>query len=383
MGRDAARRGFWRGAGFVLWMAPGRLRRHSVNMRLHRKHKSALLGFGFVALAVGFGVAASARYADSQKERRRLEQERGELKPPEPRPVMVESRALVLRRTYSVEIAPWISARAPSEVAGRVVKTRAEAGQPVKAGDPLIEIDDRRARIALEEAEARDAEAKRLLAEARRLRSSNVVSASQLEAAAAEARIAAARLADARDHLERHVIRAPFDGVVNQRFVDEGDAVAPNEPAVSVLALDRLRLRFDVAAADLAAFRPGAVVTVRPGLPRASPREARVAFVAPSADPVTRLFRVEAEMPNTGEPLPGGLQGTVEAEVAVFPEGPVLPAAAVRFRGRGAVVLVASDEGATEAGPAMSEREVEVGPEVDGFYPVLAGIEAGERIYIR
>lgn len=346
-------------------------------MRLSRKTKSAVLGFAVVTFAAGFVLTAFTRYLDAQQRRRLAEEERAELRPPAPRAVEVESRALALRRTYSCELAPWMTARAPAEAGGRVVGVYAEAGRRVKAGEALMETDARRARIALAEAEARHAEALRLLGEAERLKGSGAAPVSRYEAAAAEARVAAARLEEARDFVERHTVRAPFDGVVRERLADLGDAVAAGQAVVVVDALDRLRVRFDVAAPDLGAFRPGAVVRVRPGLPRAGEREARVAFVAGAADPGTRLFRVEAELANEADPLPGGLDGTIEAEVEVFPEGPVVPAAAVRFRGRHAVVL------AEAPGGGMEEREIVTGPEADGFYPVLSGLRAGERIFVR
>ncbi len=352
-------------------------------MALHRKIKNAFLGFLFIAFAVGFSLVASVRYAESKKEQKRLEQERGELRPPEPYAVPVKSRALVLKRSFAVDIAPWISARVPAEVAGRVINTFVEVGQQVGVGDPLIEIDSRRAHITLEEAEARYAEALRLLSEAERLRTTNVVSPSQREAVASEARIATARLEEARDHVARHMVRAPFDGVINQRLVDEGDAVSQNEPVVVLVDVKRLRVKFDVSASDLSAFIPGKAVAIRPGLPRAAERQARVAFVSPAADPATRLFRIEAELANQTDPIPGGLHGTIEAEVAVFPEGPVLPAAAVRFSGKAARVLVPNPSALEKRGPLLIEREIVVGPEVDGYYPVLSGIAAGESIFIR
>jgi hypothetical protein len=56
----------------------------------------------------------------------------------------------------------------------------------------------------------------------------------------------------------------------------------------------------------------------------------------------------------------------------------VVPASAVRFAGRDAVVLKAPGDG----GDPVPVKIV-VGPEVDGIFPVFEGLEEGDRILIR
>jgi multidrug efflux pump subunit AcrA (membrane-fusion protein) len=104
---------------------------------------------------------------------------------------------------------------------------------------------------------------------------------------------------------------------------------------------------------------------------------AKVDYVSRSSDPVTKMFQVEAVVDNAGGEMAGGLQGVVEAGVEIFPNGPVAPAAAVRFSGRDAEVLV--DEGQLKP----VSRRITVGPEIDGEYPVIDGLKAGDRIFVR
>lgn len=344
---------------------------------MSRKTKRVILGFAAVVLAVAFVIIGSFRYLDSQRERQRYEQQRSELKPPPPVPVTIRSEALNRQRRFTAELVPWTDAGVPAEVSGRVIETAVEAGQTVKAGDVLIRLDPVPARIAVDLTRARHTEALRLLSEAETLQKNRVVSRTAFEAALAEARVTKAQLEDAEDRLRRHTITAPFDGVVNQRLVDTGDAVNINQPVVRMVDLERLRVRFDVTERELAAFRPGTQLTIRGLSGREGPFEATVQFVAGSADPATRLFRVEAELDNRAARLPGGLQGVVDAPIEIFPRGPVVPAAAVRFAGRDAVVL--KDEG---TGDPVATRIV-VGPEIDGVFPVLEGLREGDRVFIR
>jgi len=340
---------------------------------LSKRTKRTVLGFLAVFFVVVIVLAGAGRFMEARRERQRYDAQRAELKPPDPVSRVIEERPLRRERKFSADVNPWTEASVPAEMAGTVVETLVEAGQPVKAGDVLVRLDDRRAKIAVELARAGHAEAQRLLAEAERLQKSRVVSQTAYEAAASEARASRARLDDAQDFLERHAVKAPFDGVVNRRMVDVGDAVNPNEEVAEVVDVNKLRVVFDVADTDLGAFKPGREISLRLLGGGSDTLRPTVRFVSRSADPATRLFRVEAELVNPG--IPGGLQGMVDAEVEVFPAGPVVPAAAVRFTGRDAMVL--KDEG----GPVPAR--IVVGPEIEGVFPVLEGLKAGDRVFIQ
>jgi len=346
-------------------------------MLLSRRTKRVILGFTAVSILVVFVVVAAGRFLSGVAERQRYEQERAELKPPEPLVVEIIEKPLVRVKKYSADLVPWKQAMVPSEVTGRVIETAVEAGQVVAKGETLVKVEDRRAKIALELTQARHEEAMRLLGEAERLQKSNVVSQTQYESVFSEAKITKAQLDEAKDTLDRHTVKAPFDGVVNQRLVDEGDAVNVNQAVVEMVDVKQLRVKFMVAGNDLTAFPPGRDVDVRLLSGSRERVAAKVDYVSRSSDPATKMFQVEAVVENADGKMAGGLQGVVEAEVEIFPNGPVAPAAAVRFSGREAEVLM--DKG--EAKP-VSQR-ITVGPEIDGEYPVIEGLKAGDRIFIR
>ncbi len=343
---------------------------------LHKRTKRIALGVAAVVLLVLAVLLASNRYIAGQRERQRLETERKELKPPAPVSVEIASEPLVRTRSFTADLRPWIQADVPAEVQGRVLETFVEAGQSVKKGDPLVKLDDTRARISREAVLARHTEASRLLVEAERLQKSRVVSQTAYEAALAEVRVSRALLDEARDTLDRHTVRAPFSGVVNERLVDPGDAVNVNQPVAHLVDLEKLRVYLHVGESDLPAFPPGKILPLRLASGRQGPLGAEVVFASRSADPSTRLFRIEAMLDNPGLALPGGIQGTVETDVEVFPAGPVVPAAAVRFSGNNATVTLEGREAAVQT-------PVRLGPEIDGRFPVLEGLKAGDRVLIQ
>ena len=343
---------------------------------LHKRTKRIALGVAAVVLLVLTVLLASNRYIAAQRERQRMETERKELVPPAPEAVEVVSESLVRMRSFTADIRPWIQANVPAEVQGRVLETFVEAGQKVKKGDPLVKLDETRARITLDAVLARHTEATRLLVETERLQKSRVVSQTAYEAALAEVRVSRALLDEARHTLDRHTITAPFSGVVNERLVDPGDAVNVNQPIARVVDLEKLRVYLHVGESDLSAFPPGKILSLQLGSGRHGTLQPEVLFTSRSAEPATRLFRVEAILDNATLSIPGGIQGTVETEVEVFPEGPVVPAAAVRFTGNEASVLL-------EEGNSTTRSPVRLGPEIDGRFPVLEGLKAGDRVLIQ
>lgn len=343
---------------------------------LHRRTKRAALGFLALALVVAGVLSGTNRYLDAQKEKRRSEMERKELLAPPPVPVEVVSLPLERVRKFTAALVPWMTAGVPAEVAGRVASVFVEAGNRVSAGEVLIELDATRAQILLDAAALRLTETERLLKEAGRLREANAISSTAYESALSESRIARAQYAEALDTVERHKVKAPFDGTVNARLVDIGDAVNVNQPVVELVDLDKLRVELLVAESDLPAFLPGGKLALRLSSGRGGVLEPVVRFVGRSADPATRLFKVEAVLDNTGHDLPGGIQGHVEANVQEFPDGPVVPAVAVRFAGADAIVMVDTPEGPRPV-------KIKVGPEIQGKFPVLEGLKPGDKVYIQ
>lgn len=346
-------------------------------MKFSRRKKRVILGFLALLFVVFFVIIGSFRFAESIREKQRYEEERAALVPPPPNFVVVENKSMPRIRRYAAQLRPWAQAGVAAEASGRVVETLVEAGDFVEEGTPLVRLDDRLASIAVDQARAQYEESVRLLEEASRLLETRAISRSAFETQSAAVSLDHANLEEARERLSRHEVRAPFSGFVDERLVDKGDAVNLNQPVVRLVDLEKLRVEFFVGERELESFEKGTRLELRL---TARPGEVfypAVDFQARSADPSTRLFRIEAVFENTEKPLPGGLQGVVEAAIEQYQNFPFVPAAAVRFEGRRSRVWKMD----TDTGEG-SVVEIRVGPEIDGFYPVLEGLRSGDTLLI-
>jgi RND family efflux transporter MFP subunit len=174
-----------------------------------------------------------------------------------------------------------------SEVGGTVIEVAARVGARVRAGDPLVRVDPgmaggdvRAARAKLEQqrsavtrAQADVAEASDLVARLQAV--AGGVSDRALLAARTRQEQAQAALGEAQAGLgvnevdlgqrvnrsEKHVIRAPFDGVVAARFVDPGALVAPGQVVARVITED-FYVRFAMPPEDARKRRAGFSVQV-------------------------------------------------------------------------------------------------------------------------
>ena len=147
--------------------------------------------------------------------------------------------------------------------------------------------------------------------------------------AAAETAVAMGRKA-----LHDSVVRAPFDGLIVKRLVNEGEyaSVMPATPLVIVEEVDPLDLRIQIPSTDLNKAKAGDTMKVRfPAIGQTL--EARLTRVVAAMDPRTRTFSAIAELPNKDHTLRSGLYAEVsfadsKAAVADAPSTKTKPAAA-------------------------------------------------------
>jgi multidrug efflux pump subunit AcrA (membrane-fusion protein) len=181
----------------------------------------------------------------------------------------------------------------------------------------------------------------------------------------AEFEIAQQQLSDTR-------LRAPFDGVVQERRASLGEFLASGSPVVSLVRIDPLRLRIEVPERDAAKVRPGQTVRIRlEGTTNLL--EAPLLRTSPALDSRTRMLMVEADFPNPGTLRAGSL---ARSEIVVAPSVPTLVVPAdtlVVFAGIEKVFVVSTNHTALE-------MRVETGRRNGGWIEILEGLKSGTSV---
>jgi len=184
---------------------------------------------------------------------------------------------------------------------------------------------------------------------------------------------ARARVTLAQKALADTTVRAPFAGVVGERFVSVGDYVTRGTKVATVMRVDPLRVELTVPEQFVSAVATGREVTFEVDAYPGETFAGQVRFVSPSVTAATRALTLEAIVPNSANRLKPGFFATAQIEQAAMLPGLLVPATAVRTISGTARVFVL-------AGDRVEERVVMVGQAVGERLEITSGIKAGERV---
>jgi len=229
---------------------------------------------------------------------------------PAAEPMLVRARAIEAR-PYARDIvlrgrtaaARWVDLKA--ETQGRVVELPVVKGGTVKSGDII-------ARLATDERQARRAETEALVRQRTIEHDANTSLAEKgyratTKLAESRAGLDAARAsAKAMDvEMQRTIVRAPFDGVIEERKVEIGAYLKAGDTVVRLMERDPMLIVAQVGERDVASLSTGQVG--RAVLATGEAVEGRIRYIGSMADPGTRTFAVELEVPNADGRLKDGI----------------------------------------------------------------------------
>lgn len=338
---------------------------------------------------------------------------------PEVPAYQLEQRPLVQRVVASGEVDSQSLAQVGSEITGVVKARHVREGDAVRAGDLLIELHDEEQQARLREAEAalrqlvqsqrpqteaalREAQtnlaqasrererrealvARQLLPaeQGEQARQAEISARSALQRAQAAAAAAAPggsdeqllqqRLAAARAALERTLIRARFDGVVQVRAVEPGDVVQPGKALLQIARADSREILVPLDEKELGPVAVGQPALIIADAYPNEVLEGRVSFIAPAVDTNRGTIDVHLELLESADFLRQGMTVSVDIRTASRDQALVIPNDALfNRRGDRAEVL-------RLAGGRLAERvPVRLGLRGTGLTEVVEGVGAGD-----
>jgi RND family efflux transporter MFP subunit len=220
--------------------------------------------------------------------------------------ITLRNNALASGPAITGSVQPERRADLRAEVSAVVVSVLKENGDPVKKGDLLVRLDDTSIRDSMMSATASEKAAVQAYEQAERqfqrmstLRTTGVVSAQQLEdaenrrnTAQSDREAARARVVTARQQLERTEVRAPFDGIVSDRKVSNGDTAQIGKELLQVIDPTSMRFEGLVSADSIGEVQAGQPVVFRIHGFGEKDFTGRIARVSPAANATTRQVEV-------------------------------------------------------------------------------------------
>lgn len=184
-----------------------------------------------------------------------------------------------------------------AQTSGQVMSEPLRKGAYVKQGQVLCQLDPGTRASTLAQARAGLAEAQVGLNNAQTLSEGGYASETNVLAAEAALENARAAVAQAQKDIERLEITAPFAGLLETDTAEFGTSLQAGSECATVIQLDPIKLVGFAPETEVDKIEVGALAGAR--LISGEEITGRVTFLSRSADPETRTFRVEVEVPNT------------------------------------------------------------------------------------
>jgi RND family efflux transporter MFP subunit len=192
----------------------------------------------------------------------------------------------------------------------------------------------------------------------------------QLEVAAAQVTKAESSLKTANIRLGYTKVTAGWTGgdenrIVAERYVDEGQTVAANEPLLSIVELHPIVGVVFVNERDYAHLKPGQLVSLTTDAYPGEQYTGRIDRIAPVFRKSTRQARIEMTIDNPQHRLKPGLFIRATVVLARVPEATIVPEQALTIRDDRSGVFIVSEDGRSVA-----------------WHEVKVGIREGNRVQV-
>ena len=320
-------------------------------------------------------------------------------------------------------------ARVSAEAAGIVRAVLVEIGREVRAGDPLVRLDDQELKLAAARAEsalrqtraqlgmhgaldgndtpppddeigsvknamANREDARAAAERAKALSGRGIISPVDLQTAETRLKVAEAAYQSAVDNARAQkallqdrraaydlavkqqkdaTVRAPISGIVSERLVQVGEIIGERTPVATIVQIDPLKLRTGVQERHAGVIQPGLGVEFRVESFGDELFRGRVEHVSPALDQTMRTFTVEAIVGNADRRLKPGFfaKGVIltrkDEQVMAVPDSAVST-----FAGVSSVYLVRDDK--------ITQQTVELGVRQGNLWEVLSGLKGDETL---
>lgn len=259
-----------------------------------------------------------------------------------------------------------------ARLSGRIDQLPVVLGQKVKAGELVARLDAAEIKARLDQAEASLEQTERDWKRFSALLKNQAATRSEYDAVDARYRVAKGAVAEAKAMLGYLEVVAPFDGVVTKKWADVGDQALPGKPLVAIEDPAALQLEADLPEAIASHVQRDTSLTANvDGV--TGELTGRISEIAPSADPVSRTFRVKMDLPEK----PGLMSGQFARLMVPLGESNSLrvPVSAVVQRGQMEIVFVIANQHA-------QLHLVKTGKRIGDELEILSGLNAGDSVVI-
>ncbi|WP_375752668.1 efflux RND transporter periplasmic adaptor subunit [Vibrio sp. HN007] len=235
-----------------------------------------------------------------------------------------QSKATAKKVDLYGRTAPDRQAKLGAEVAGKITQLIVKKGDFVKKGQGIVQIDKVTLETQLERAKASLKLREKEYKAAQSLKSRGLqgeVAYTQAQSALIEAKAA---VKDAQTALRNSLVKAPFDGIVDDIHVDLGDFISVGDPVAAFIDLKKLVIEADVSERHVQDLKMNQEARIR--LINGDVVTGTLRYISRVSSASTNTFPIEIEIENIDGKVPAGISAEVELELETTTAIKVTPA---------------------------------------------------------
>ncbi len=250
----------------------------------------------------------------------------------------------------------------------RIEKIWVEVGQKVSKGQKLVTMENTNLYTSQTQLANLENEVKRMEA----LYVSGGISKQQLDQIKTQEEVARKNI----KNLEKNIVlTSPISGIVTMRNFDNGD-LAASQPILQVMQISPVKLKFNINESFYNKVKVGMTVKTTVDVFEGEEFTGKISLIAPTIDPLTRTFMVEAQITNANQRLRPGMFGRVELNLGRAKKVIIPDVAIIKQSGTNNKFVYIEKDGVVEY------RQVELGRRLGSHYELLSGVEDGENVVI-
>jgi len=334
------------------------------------------LGICLILLAIaGLFVVGARRWKKVQAEQAG-QNSANSTQQPQVEVMPIERTTVEDRLVLTGTAAPWEDVTISAETTGKIERQEIEEGDLVEAGQELVRVDTKSIQAMLDQAEAQARLAQQEYERAQSLTRRGVSAERDYDSAVAGRDVAEANLRAMRIQLEKSVVKAPFDGVVDSLFRDEREFVDIGSPLLRIVQVHKVKALVGVPERDVSWFKVGDPVRVRFDAIPDEEFQGTIHSIATTADIATHTFATEIELDNPEGRLKPGMIARATLVRRTFPESILVPIFST-FLLEDQRYAVAVKDGSAQL------RTVKTGILQGGSVQILDGLEQGDLLIVK
>ncbi len=265
------------------------------------------------------------------------------------------------------------------EYSGTLLNVNVDEGDRVQKGQILARIDDGGLGSQLAQMEAQETLAKTTFERQQRLWEQNIGMEIQVLEAKTNYDAIQNSVNQMRSQLAKTVVRAPFSGVIDEIFTDQGEVVAPGQTSLfRLINLSNMYITVAVPETYLGTVKEGTEVMVEIAATGTS-FTSTVRQVGNFVNPNNRTFQIQVAVPSNSKQIKPNLIATVKINDYTSKDAIVIPENAIQKNSAGEnVTYIVKKE--TDSTGVAQRKILKTGKIYDNTVEVISGLQTGDLL---